>query len=228
MSHKKYVPDFSKYAFKESATTRSEKASDILSYGIESTKSFYELFETERAKRGAKGGHTTNAEQDLLRSMLVFSAATLDSVVKQVLKDQIPNIGSLPEQAQEMFEEHVAKQLTKGAPVNVEALTSALLSPNPRQYFIDEYVKALTGDSLQSRGQVMKAAAAIGVALNLKKGDFEDLDALFDARNEIIHELDYLISKDHKKQRSRRNRNRQEIIRWAERLLGISHSFLKK
>jgi len=222
-----YVPNFDKHALPDGAPTRSEKGTAILSYGIESIRSFYDLFEDSRKKRAAKGGYTTHAEQDLLRSMLVFSAATLDSVVKQVLKAQIPNIGKLPAKAQEEFRKFITRQLSKGTQINVEPLAASLAGPEPRAYFIDEYVKDLTGDSLQSKSQVLHAAAAIGIDLGLQKADHEQLDKLFDARNEIIHELDYLSAKEKKKQRNRRNRGRDEVIRWSERLLGLAHAFLK-
>ena len=223
-----YIPSFDKYAIAEGAPSRSAKAAAILSYGIESLKSFYDLFEGERKKRGAaKGGHTTNAEQDLLRSMLVFSAATLDSVVKQVLKDQIPHIGKLPAKAQSEFRDYIMRTLSKGPQVNLETLARALAGAEPRAYFVEEYVKDLTGDSLQSKAQVLRAAAAIGLELTLQKTDHEQLDKLFVARNQIIHELDYLTAKEKLKQRNRRNRNRDEIIKWSERLLGLAGAFVK-
>ena len=204
-----YVPSFDKYALAEGAANRSAKGRDILSYGIESIKSFYELFEDSRKKRAAKGGYTTHAEQDLLRSMLVFSAATLDSVVKQVLKDQIPDIGKLPAQAQDEFRKYIARHLSRGPQVNLDALATSLAGAEPRSYFVEEYVAELTGDSLQSKSQLMRAAAAIGIDLGLQKADHEQLDKLFEARNQIIHELDYLSAKEKKKQRSPQQRPRR-------------------
>jgi len=222
-----YVPNFDKYALSDGASTRSVKGRDILSYGIESIKSLYDLFEGARKKRAARGGYTTHAEQDLLRSMLVFSAATLDSVVKQVIRDQIPQIAKLPVTAQEEFRQYIVRHLSKGPQVNVDSLAASLAGADPRAHFIDAYVADLTGDSLQSKAQLLRAAAATGVNLGLQKADHDQLDKLFAARNQIIHELDYLTAKQKKKQRNRRNRGRDEVIKWSERLLGLAATFLK-
>lgn len=223
---RKYIPDFAKYAPAQGGSTRSARASDILSYGVESITSLYNLFERERKRRGSKrGGYTTHAEQDLLRSMLIFGGATLDSVVKQVLRDQIPNIEKLPPQARTEFKKFISKQLSKGATVNVDALASSLVNADPRVFFIEEYVKDLTGDSLQSKNQLFRAAVAVGLDMGLDRDGIKTLDLIFEARNEIIHELDYLAAKEKKKQRNRRNRSRDEIIRWTEELLRISGRF---
>lgn len=223
-----YVPDFESYAVIEGAQYRSVKATEILAYGIESIRSFYDLFEQVRKLRtkGQRGGYTTHQEQDLLRSMLVFSGATLDSVVKQVLRDQIPRMSDLPTKAQDEFKQYISRELAVGNQVSVKELASALAEDRPQQYFINKYVYSLTGDSLQSRKQLLGAATAIGIDLRLGKEDHKTLDEIFEARNQIIHELDYLTDKKKKQQRNRRNRNREDTIKWSERLVRVARQFL--
>ncbi len=223
-----YIPDFNKYIIHDGVPSCSTKAAEILSYGIDSIKSFYDLFEQKRKRRyrDQKGGFTTNQEQDLLRSMLVFSGATLDSVVKQVLRDQIPKMTQLPQKAQDEFRQYIVRELSSGSEPNVKELAFALAEEKPQKYFINRYVYSLTGDSLQSRQQLLSAASSIGIDLKLNKDDHKVLDQIFEARNQIIHELDYLTKKEKKTQRNRRNRNREDTIKWSERLLNVAQQFL--
>lgn len=66
----------------------------ILKYSHESADSFLEAFEVVRKERGASRGATTDEEQDLLRMMIVIAAAGLDSLLKQLIRDCLPETDS--------------------------------------------------------------------------------------------------------------------------------------
>src|ERR1035441_3502362 len=54
---------------------------------------------------------------------------------------------------------------------------------------VEDYVYELTGDSLQSSEQLFKTCAALGADGQAAIGDAKTLKNVFDARNQIIHEL---------------------------------------
>lgn len=208
-----------------------QKAAAVLAYGIDSIVSFHDLFEKSRTDRGAAGGYTTHAEQDLLRSMIVFAAATLDSVIKQLIRDCLESVAKKNLEAKSEFEKFVDRRLrsTEGeASVNIPLLRSALLSGQPPAFLAEEYVRDLTGGSLQSKDEVVRAASALGIDLQLKKPDHQQIQEVFDARNQIIHELDYLHRKQKQKQRNRRNRNRKLCLEQTERLLLLARTFVDR
>lgn len=224
-----YQPNWDSHRFAGAPGT-SQKAADVLSYGIDSIKSFYDLFENSRKDRGAKrGGYTTNAEQDLLRSMIVFAAATLDSVIKQVIRDCLHAVTAKNIEAHKEFAKFVDRRLrvTEGeASVNIPLLRAALLSGKPDVYLTEEYISDLTGSSLQSTEEVDKSANALGLDLGLGKDDRRRLGEVFGARNEIIHELDYLHRKRKEQLRNRRNRNREVCLTQVEALLRLANKFV--
>ena len=61
----------------------------ILMHTHNTAKSFLDIFEKIRTK--AKGA-STHEQQDLLRAMLLFASAGLDSMVKQLVRDVLPII----------------------------------------------------------------------------------------------------------------------------------------
>ena len=62
---------------------------------------------------------------------------------------------------------------------------------------IDKYVYELTGSSLQSHDEVKKVAGALGLASRDLVKRMDGLKPLFQARNEIVHELDLRDPKRH-------------------------------
>ena len=207
------------------------RAADVLGYGIDSVESLFGWFEKSRTERGATGGYTTHAEQDLLRSMIVFAAATLDSVIKQLLRDCLSSATKSNRDARGEFERFVDRRLRAGAgeaSINISLLRAALLSDSTSAFLVDEYVSELTGSSLQSRDEVARAAAALGLDLRLTMAEAKQLQEVFCARNEIVHELDYLHRKKKLKLRNRRNRNRQQCVDQALHLLALSKRFVEE
>lgn len=56
----------------------------------------------------------TDEEQDILRAMLIFSSAGLDSMVKQLIRDALPEIIRKSEGAFEMFKTHIERKMKRG------------------------------------------------------------------------------------------------------------------
>jgi hypothetical protein len=227
-----YTPEWDAYEVQKEGLKGlafSEKASDILSYGIESVKSFYNLYEKSRKSRKTKGGGTTHAEQDLLRSMIVFSATTLDGVIKQVIRYSISMLEkNNPEVKKEIekFVERKMRSLDNELSINIAFIRDALCADCAKTFLIDQFIYELTGQSLQSPEEIFRAAKCLGIELCKEKKEKDVLKDIFLARNQIIHELDYMQKKAKKKQRNRRIRNRDVSIKWCEILLRLGKEFI--
>lgn len=85
----------------------------------------------------------------------------------------------------------------------MKCLASVLAERTPRRKLIEDYIKDLTGDSLQSAQEMLRTVAALGLdykALNL---DTTKLKEIFSIRNKGIHELDIDLDAPKRKRRVR-------------------------
>lgn len=162
-----------------------------------SVKSAIESMDKVRELRPTKTRKTSNTDQDLLRSAIVFAGAGLDASLKQLIRDAlehlIGDVGSTL--AEEKFHDFVARAVIPGAqPPNVliKVLTSRVSTP--REALVELYIEDLTGGSLQSVERVSEVLAALGIddaALRKRvAGSGSRLREVFRARNRIVHELD--------------------------------------
>lgn len=99
------------------------------------------------------------------------------------------------EGARKAYQDFVERHITNGPALSVKRLAALLTVPNSDEELRRVYVDELTGFSLQSRTQVTKSLAALGLQseTDLFKSA-KDLDLLFRTRNEIAHEMDMLPS----------------------------------
>lgn len=205
------------------ASPRCTKASLIATTSHAAADALLDAFHLAKEKRGAaRGGMTTDAEQDLLRSMLVMTAAGLDATVKQLIEDTLPTLINCDPKAQNSFEKFAQRRLgsdgsgTGGA--NIRLLASLLASASPQTRLIDEYVGHLTSGSLQSTDSLFEVAAALGIDPTQVGLLAHDLRPIFDTRNKIIHELDINL---HAKRRTRNVRTQANMIDNVDRLFRL-------
>ena len=92
------------------ALRETARASKVLGQARDSVAGFLNAFDTVRHARNAKG-NPTDEEQDLLRAALVFSAAGLDSVLKEVIKGAIRALAASDPDVQGELETFVQRQL---------------------------------------------------------------------------------------------------------------------
>lgn len=167
---------------------------NILSKTIESVNSFNALYKVGRS--GAKGGPSTHEQQDLYRAMLIFACAGLDVFVKQLVKNKLPQLLEVDKEVQNKFKEYVKRGLKKDEREILNTIALALIDQAPRNVFLKEYIKDMTGDSLQSVTELCKVSDASGLDTKKifdekKKNKIKDV---FITRNQIIHEMDINIS----------------------------------
>ena len=206
------------------------RACKVLEQAQDSVAGFLTAFDSVRTARKAKG-NPTDEEQDLLRAALVFSAAGLDSVLKELIKGAIRALAATDPDVQSELETFVQRQL-RGESEEPDAiggrkfLARVLVSSTPQERLIDEYVVELTGSSLQSADQLIRASRALGLQPNSVGIDPKELRTIFDVRNKIIHELDVNLERTAAR-RNQNSRRRPDMESWSTQLLDIAESLVE-
>jgi hypothetical protein len=196
----------------------------ILCSAHEAASSFLDLFEKERTRRKAIGA-STDEEQDLLRAMLVFACSGLDSMLKQLVLDGLPQVISKDAGAHELYRDYIEKKLKKGVETDVKYLASILACPQPQKLMMDELVYNIRSSSLQSKEQLLKVAAHFNIPSSKLTTDLKLLQAIFEARNQIAHEMDIDFKQ---RNRSRHSRKKEDMIGLTNEVFRISRQCLSE
>jgi hypothetical protein len=175
-------------------------------------------------------GVPSNADQDLLRSMLIFAGAGLDASIKQLIKETFPIIVEKDDTAQSKVIEHFSKLVGRAETASSKDLVRWLFQDKPRNAMIDDLIQELTSNSLQSKQQVEKVVEYMKLDRRnvLTVGD-QELKAAFDVRNLIIHELDVDFSRPAMAgKRTRTQRRRDEMVKHTNAVIAIASGFLSE
>jgi len=231
-------------AFSEPKAEELKQAFLILKYARESSESFFQTFRTSR--KGKTSGTTSDEEQDLLRAMVVFAAAGLDSLLKQIVKDALPKILEKSEAAQVELQKYTQRALrgrsrTIGSEedegddwleIDKKFLAEILIADSPRDAVIERLVGNLIGESLQSTEQIFKVIRCLGLdekSLEIGKNK-EGLDKIFKARNQIIHEMDIDFSQPRRNRFTRSQttmkNNAKALLEFGAKLLSAADTQL--
>ncbi len=215
---------------KAAAPVETARARKVLKQAQLSVKGFYQSLDAIRSARNATG-NLTNQEQDLLRASVVFAAAGLDAVVKELIREAIRALAEHEPDVQKELETFVQRQLRgdsdeADATVGRKFLASILVSNSPQKRLIDEYILELTGSSLQSVSQLHKAAKALGLAAADVGIRNDELRPIFDARNKMIHELDVNLDKTAAR-RNQNSRTTDSMKNWSDKLLFVAEELVK-
>ena len=153
--------------------------------------------------------------------------------MKQLIRDAIHSLAAKDAGVQAELETFVTRQIRvepgeagSDAVSGRKFLARVLVAPAPLARITEEYVRDLTGESLQSADQVFRAAKALGVAPNALGTDAKDLKTVFDARNQIIHEMDIRLEAKTKKSRKRRSRTIDDMTGKADGLLDVGRKLI--
>jgi len=205
----------------------------ILRHAHDSAESLLKAFDTVRSVPGPTGkpkmGAPTDEQQDLLRAMVVFAGAGVDSVTKQLVRDALPKVVKKDDAAHEQLLKFTARQLRRegeadeASSINVKLLSELLVAQSAGDTLIDRLVGELTGGSLQSTEQLFKCLSHLGIGKTDVKLDQAELGPVFECRNQIVHELDIDFSQPN---RNRFPRRRKDMIRYARQLLEVAGSIL--
>ena len=204
------------------ASDAARNAYTILCSAHNAASSFLDIFEATRKTRKAKGT-PTDEEQDLLRAMLVFAGAGLDSMIKQLVRDALSLTIDRSEGAEENLKTFIAKRLARQNTLDPSFLSSVLASRDPRDVLVSELVDDLISQSLQSKEQVLRVASYFDIPSAALAPDLKLLERIFRARNEIVHEMDVDFAQTN---RNRRPRRKAEMISHTTEILRLANAFL--
>jgi len=200
------------------------KAYLVLSYAHETAAHFLKVFDEPGGQKRAKGG-PTDEEQDVLRAMVVFAAAGLDSMLKQLIRDTLPALVEQNEEVKDRLESFVGDRLLRlGDKDGRRFMTGVLLASSSHEACVEALVGELTSHSLQSYDELLRVAAHLdlgGAALGHSKAD---LKGVLDARNNIVHEMDIDFEQP---KRNRRTHRRDDMVGYANVLLNTADNVLQ-
>jgi hypothetical protein len=199
----------------------------IVSYAHDTTTSLLDGFRALRANQ--RGGTSTDEQQDLLRAMLLFAGAGLDSSVKQIIEDAMPRLALHREAARSELQKFATRRLRRAddgeAATGLDAAFLAeVLVGDTHVNLIEAFKEDLTGNSLQSIAQINRVAAALGIAKDAAVKDaISAIGNTFQIRNEIAHRMDINFGTVN---RNRNGRKRDDMVRRTNALLAAADSIL--
>ena len=202
---------------KRGSAPETSKAKSILEYAHVTASSLLQAFQEWREGPGAP----THKEQDLLRAMLVFAGAGLDSSVKQAARDCLPALARNSDETRGELEKFIEREIRAGD--GQRFLVQLLLHSNTEDEAITRFVNHSTSGSLQSAEELHRICKSLGVQAMTKK--INDLRPAFKARNAIIHEMDMNFSA---KNRNRRSRKRDQMVAWTNQMLEVAELIVGK
>jgi len=195
----------------------------ILKTTHESASNLLNTFNNIRIQRRAHGT-PTNAEQDLLRAMLVFASAGLDSVVKQLVKDTIKKVVEVNKGAESTFKAFVEKKLYKNEIIDHKLITGVFFATSPREHLLSLLKADLLSSSLQSKDALFRAGSFFNIPSNDICTNPDKLSKVFHDRNHIVHEMDIDLGQTN---RNRLPRRKAEMIGHTNYIFEVTNNFLK-
>lgn len=190
--------------------------------------SLHVVREAASAGGGDARGRLREPEIDLLRSALVLAGAGLDAVVRRLARDALPTllaVGSSQSAAHKVFKTHVSVRVREKAPSG--NWTDAILSDDPRQAMIHNYVSERTQGSLQSEKDLKGMRDALGVAKeSISDEQIAGLGPFLTARNQVAHDLD-IKDPDDASWGPRHTRKVTTVVAQCDLALGVADGFVQ-
>lgn len=199
-----------------------QNAHIIICNANKASSAFLKQFEDIRKYRKARGT-ATDAEQDLLRAMLTFACAGLDSMVKQLVRDALSSVVNKDRGAEAMFFQRTKKTIYSDNVLNTDLLLQAILTESPKDVLIKNLVFDLTSGSLQSVDELFRIASFFNIPSKDLIREPQDLKNIFSIRNQISHEMDIDFSQ---RNRNRRPRARDDMIQCTNAIFRVAKVFI--
>lgn len=185
------------------------------------------LFDTLNESRAAKNdprGAISELHLDQARAAIVFTAAGIDACLRTLLRDALATLLREDGPAHGEFKRHFFAHRLKGD--LTQATKKAVVDIDPRSALIDLYVEDLTGSSIQGWKDLSRCRDALGIDGPALMDDvLQTHQAFFNARHEVVHELD-LTDPSGKGTRSRRPRDLTAVGQQCDRALQVLYDFI--
>ncbi|MGY4974207.1 hypothetical protein ACWGCC_34210 [Streptomyces nigrescens] len=175
-----------------------------------------------RAAQDDMRGAISETHRDQARAAIVFTAAGIDACLRTLLRDSLL-LAEGP--AHGAFVSHFMSERLKDKVT--EATKKAVVDIDPRAALIDLYVKDLTDSSIQGSEDLAKCRNALGLKKDpvLDDSILESHQPFFDARHQVVHELD-LVDPSGKGTRGRRHRDIAAVGEQCDGALHLLHAFI--
>ena len=161
------------------------------------------LEEQMRSAPANEQAEFTARNEELLRAMLTFASSGLDSMIKRLVVDALPEVIDRHPGAQDQFRKFVERRLRRGDGPDYAFVAGVIADPNPRNHLVGELVKDLTSRSLQSVDEVLKVGSYFDIRTEDIIPDIPAARKIFSARNQIVHEMDIDFARPNRNRRSR-------------------------
>ena len=188
---------------------------------VAAANSYLAVFELRVSQRGP--APPTDHDFNLLRAMLVSACSGLDSMVKHAIRDALPTMIDRVDRAQDSFRAFAARRLPPAHSVLNPSRTNVPTASATHAALIGELIRELTGKSLRSRKEILRAAFFFDLRsadLIVDTGLFDDA---FHARNQITHGVDIDFMRPC---RSRAHSPKQRYVDYTQAVLDCAESFL--
>lgn len=153
----------------------------------------------------------------------MFASSGLDSMIKQLVTDALPDVIDLHVGAQDQFRKFVERRLSKGDGPDYAFVAGVMADANPRHRLVEELVKDLTSRSLQSVEEVLKVGSYFDIRSEDIIPDIPSTREIFSARNQIVHEMDIDFDRSNRNRRPRKVRDMKAkttaVFEMAQRFL---------
>ena len=194
--------------------------------------SFLSAFDASLAQERRRPRDYSPDHQELLRAMLVFASAGLDSMMKRAVEDALPSVIKRDAKARERLRDFVERQLGRNEQPNYPMMASLFAAESPIDEMIALLVRHLTDNSLQSVDELLRVASYFAIERSAIIRNLDDLRGVFHARNQIVHEMDIDSSRPPNAARAQdepvnlRPRDRDDIVAAANQILEVADAFL--
>ncbi|MXW16872.1 MAG: hypothetical protein F4Z83_04850 [Gemmatimonadetes bacterium] len=155
--------------------------------------------------------------------MLTFASSGLDSMIKQLVRDALPEVINLREGAHDKFQGFVERRLRRGDGPDYSFVAAVMADPNPRSRLVNRLVGHLTSSSLQSVDEILRVGSYFDIPSLKLIPDPNSARKIFVARNQIVHEMDIDFDRPN---RNRRPRKKVDMVTRTQDLFAVAHRFL--
>jgi hypothetical protein len=147
--------------------------------------------------------------------------------MKQLIRTKLPKLIAADKKAEAKFKDYVKRGLGKDDKDVLNMVALALVDRNPREVLLADYLESMTSESLQSVEELYKVSEASGLDSKLIFNNERRnlLKDAFTVRNQIIHEMDIVVTHEGTKKtgyRTRRQRRASVMKKHTRALLDLA------
>ena len=203
------------------ATTKdsTRRACAVLERSSDTCNHFLNLFDAATSKRGR--GATSDTDQELLRAMLLFACAGLDSAVGHLMRDcaveMLPRSKALQNESRSFAGQKLSIP-PEGASFLLKVLDKA--QSGVEDLVVEEMMIEKTRHSLQSHEELLRMSSLFEIADGNIRPQIRELRDVFKARNVITHEMD--VDFDGSGPRPRVSRRRDDMVKYTTQVLEVA------